>query len=218
MDNFDINTALAIVGLIAGVVSVIIAIVAIFQACFFYSRGKDTEGRVESALEGIKSQVSTLKDANSRITDRLARFATAPRNDSAQTAELFATTLQSLPEIALKLAPPSQVSNDPALQAEVTLSYVGLWYYAASTNVWASFCLPRPEDFDAERHALVKRIVDTSAADFEKMSSLVAQLNQQEIQDPNFAFAHLYNEVVQHLQPLIGDTSEQFSRMSKNQP
>lgn len=218
MENFDINVALSIVGLVAGVVSVIIAIVAIFQACFFYSRGKETEGRVESALEGIKSQVTTLKDVNSRITDRLARYATTPRNDSAQTAELFATTLQSLPEIALKLAPPSQVSNDPALRTEITLSYVGLWYYAASANLWASFCLPRPEDFDADRHALVKRIVDTSAADFEKMSGLVAQLDQHEIQNPGFPFSHLYNEVVNHLQPLTGDTSEHFSRMSKNQP
>jgi hypothetical protein len=206
-----------IVGLVAGVVSVILAVVAIWQAMYFYTQGKATEGRVETALSGMKAQVETLQAVNAKITERLTRFATAPRNESAQTAELFAVTLRSLPEIALKFLLPSQATNEPALRHEITLAYVGLWYYAASTNVWASFCLPRPEDFDQERHAFVKRVVDQSAADFRYMNGLVSQLNQQEIQSQQFQLAHLYTEVIQHLQTLVGDTSEHFARMSKEE-
>jgi hypothetical protein len=204
-----------IISVSTGVASIILALVAIAQAIYYYTQSKNTETRVQTALEAIKAQTDTLQAINARTLDRLTKYVTTPRNDAAQTAELFAVTLRSLPEIALKFMPPNQTTNEAALRREVTLAYVGLWYYAASTNVWASFCLPRPEDFDTERHALVKRIVDQSAADFKYMSSLVSQLDQQEIQNQQFPFAHLYNEVIQHLQPLIGDTSEHFARMSK---
>lgn len=207
-----------IVGLVAGIVSVVLAGVAIWQAMYFYTKGKDTESRVEAALVGIKAQVETLQAVNTKITDRLTRFATTPRNDAAQTAELFAVTLRSLPEIALKFLPPGQATNEPLLRREIMLAYVALWYYSASTNVWASFSLPPPEDFDPERHAFIKRIVDQSSADFRYMSGLVSQLNQQEIKSPQFQYAHFYSDVTQHLHALVGDTSEHFARMSKQQP
>ena len=113
-----------IVGLVAGVVSVILAIVAIWQAMYFYSKGKDTESRAEAALVGIKAQVETLQAVNAKITERLTRFVTTPRNEAAQTAELFAITLRSLPEIALKFLPPSQATNEPALRHEITFDLV----------------------------------------------------------------------------------------------
>lgn len=206
-----------VVGLVAGVVSVILAGVAIWQAMYFYTQGKATEGRVETALAGMKAQVETLQAVNAKITERLARFATSPRNDSAQTAELFAVTLRSLPEIALKFLPPSQNTSNAHLRHEVDLAYVALWYYAAKTNVWASFSLPSPENFEPDRHNFIKHVVDQSAADFKYMSGLVSQLNQQEIQSAQFQFAHLYSEVTEHLQAFVGDTSEHFARMSKQQ-
>lgn len=202
----------------ASIASIILAFFAIWQSMYFYTKGKDTESRAEAALVGIKSQVETLQAVNAKITDRLARFATTPRNDAAQTAELFAVTLRSLPEIALKFLPPGQATNEPVLRREIMLAYVALWYYSASTNVWASFSLPQPEDFDPERHAFIKRIVDQSSADFKYMSGLVSQLNQQEIQSPQFQYAHFYSDVTQHLSALVGDTSEHFARMSKQQP
>jgi hypothetical protein len=182
---------------------------------YFYTQGKTTEGRVETALAGMKAQVDTLQAVNAKITERLTRFVTAPRNDAAQTAELFAVTLRTLPEIALKFQPPSHAPNEAVLRHETTLAYVGLWYYAATANVWASFCLPRPEDFDPERHAYIKRVVDQSATDFKYLEGLISQLDQQEVQSERFEFAHLYTEVTQQLRGLVGDTSEHFARMSR---
>ncbi|MBI3247764.1 MAG: hypothetical protein HYZ50_14770 [Deltaproteobacteria bacterium] len=206
-----------IASIATGVASIILAFVAIWQAMYFYSKDKDTESRVEAALVGIKAQVDTLQTVNAKITERLTRYVTTPRNDTTQASELLAVTLRSLPEIALHFLPPSQATNEPALRNEITLAYVALWYYAASTNVWASFSLPRPEDFDPGKpgHAWSKHVVDQSATDFRYMSSLVSQLNQQEIQHPQFHYAHLYEEVTQYLQALIGDTSEHFARKAK---
>lgn len=209
---------LGIIGLVAGIVSVILAVVAIWQAMYFYSKGKDTESRTEAALVGIKAQVETLQSVNSRITDRLTKFVTTPRNDAAQASDLIAATLGSLPEIALKFLPPSQPSNEAALRHENTLAYVALWHYVASTNVWASFSLPHPSEFNPEHpwHIWCKQVIDQTAADFKYMENLVSQLDQQEIQSPQFQYAHLYNDVIHYLKPKVGDTSEHFARMSKN--
>ena len=212
----DQMDTLGIIGIVAGIVSVILAVVAIWQAMYFFCKGKKTETEVSTALAGIKAQVNTLQSVNTKITDRLTKFVTTPRNDPAQASDLLAITLSNLPEIALKLLPPSQATNESALRQEITLSYAALWYYQATTNVWASFCLPRPEDFDPERHAYSKHVVDQSAADFKYIGNLVSQLDQKEITSQDFQLSHLYNEVEHNLKPLVGDTSEHFARMSKN--
>lgn len=67
------------IGIIAGAVSVILAIVAIWQAMYFYTKGKDTESSVTSSLMGIKAQVETLQSVNTKITDRLTKFVTTPK-------------------------------------------------------------------------------------------------------------------------------------------
>lgn len=205
------------IGIIAGVVSVILAIVAIWQAMYFYTKGKDTESSVTSSLVGIKAQVETLQSVNTKITDRLTKFVTTPRNDSAQASDLLATTLRSLPEIALKLLPPTQTTNEATLRTEVLLAYIAIWHSKAETNIWAAMSLPRPEDFEPERdwHSLCKNIVDRSAADFKYMSGILCQIPQADIQSSSYA--HLYREVVDTLQPLVGDTGEHFARISKNQ-
>ncbi len=209
---------LAIVGLIAGIVSMILVVVAIWQAMYFFCKGKNTETDVSTALEGIKSQVNTLQSVNTKITDRLTRYVTTPRNDPGQASDLLATTLSSLPEIALKFMPPSQSTSAAALRNEITLAYVGMWHYIGSTNVWASFSLPTSEEFTVENtwHSLCKQTLDQTAADFKYMSDLVSKLDQEEIQSPDFQYSHLYNEVIHNFKPLVGDTSEHFARMSKS--
>ena len=206
-----------IISIIAGGISIILAIIAILQAMYFYTKGKDTESRVDSSLIGIKSQVDTLQTVNFKITDRLTRFVTTPRNDTVQSADILNNVISALPDMVLKFAPPppAQTPNESAMRKEITLAYVAIWYYAAVTNVWASFSLPFPKDFDPEKHGLTKRIVDQSANDFKYMDNLVKGLDQKEIQSKDFQYAHLYNEVTHFLLPHIGDTSEHFAKISK---
>ena len=60
-----------IASIVASFVSVILAVIAIWQAIHFYTQGKNTESRVESALSSIKAQVETLQSINGRTLDRL---------------------------------------------------------------------------------------------------------------------------------------------------
>lgn len=73
--------ALGIVGLVAGIVSVILAIIAIWQAVHFYTQGKNTEFRVETALAAIQGQVQTLQAVNGRTLDRLTKYVTTPKDE-----------------------------------------------------------------------------------------------------------------------------------------
>lgn len=203
------------IGVISGVVSVILAIIAIWQAMYFYTKGKDTERNVGLSLMGIKTQVDTLQSVNTKITDRLTKFVTTPRNESAQTSDLLAAALRSVPDIVLKLLPPAQPTNEVALRAELFLTYIAIWHSKAETNIWAAMSLPRPADFDASNswHTLCKNIVDRSAIDFKYMSGILNQIPPADIQASSYA--HLYHEVVDSLQSFVGDTGEHFARMSR---
>ena len=202
------------IGIIAGIVSVILAFVAIWQAMYFYTKGKDTEGSVTSSLVGIKAQVDTLQSVNTKITDRLTKFVTTPRSDTAQTTEITAA-LRSISEVALKFAAPTQDTNIGVLRTELLLAYIAIWHAKAETNIWAAMMLPRPEFFDPQNdgHVLCKNIVDRSAADFKYMGGLLSNIPIADIQTSSYA--HLYQEVVGTLGPLVGDTSEHFVRISQ---
>ena len=202
------------IGIIAGIVSIILAIVAIWQAMYFYTKSKDTESSVTSSLVGIKAQVDTLQSVNSKITDRLTKYVTSPKTDTAQATEITAA-LRNISDIALKFVPPTQDTNIVTLRTEVLLAYIAIWHSKAETNIWAAISLPRPESFDPQIdwHILCKNIVDRSAADFKYMSDILSKIPVADIQAS--AYAHLYQEVVGTLGPRVGDTSEHFVRMSQ---
>lgn len=58
-------------------------------------------------------------------------------------------------------------SNTEALLDELVACYMVLYFYAAQTNFWCQAHLPPIDTFSSTNsyHALVKRILDMSAAD-----------------------------------------------------
>lgn len=206
--------AITIISLIASLASLVLAVIAIWMSMYFYNQSKNTEANVQIALEGIKSQTNTLQSLNARTLDRLTKYVTTPRNDASQTAQLLIT---ALPDIVLKLMPPNPSSNEESLRKEIIHAYIAIWNYVAQTNVWASFCLPSPEDFDEDsaydRH--VSQIVDRSAADFTYMTDIIEKIHPDIIRTT--AYANLYDEVQSQLRPMIGDTKQQFIKRIKQQ-
>lgn len=210
-------SASEIASIVASVVGVILAIVAIWQSMYFYTQAKGSEARVESALEGIRSQTEALKALSARQLDRLTKYATTPREEPNQTAQLLADTMRDIPNIVLRLMPPPpQSSNTSASRAEQVHLYIALWNYVAATNVWSSFMLPRPQEFDdsIHFHRLTKHIVDRSAGDFQFMSSIVDNIPRGEIEACNAYYIDLYNEVQTHLRKTVGDTAHYFAQSS----
>lgn len=200
----------------ASIAAIILAVVAIWQAVHFYSQGKNTESRVETALASIKAQVETLQSINGRTLDRLTKYATTPREDgSSQVANALSSALKELPAIFLQFKVPAQDSTQAVMRREIVSGYICLRYYTAIANINASFSLPHVDEFDENNsyHTYIKDAVDRSAADFKYMTGIVRNLAADEI--TNSFYLNLYNETQRSLINYVGDTAQHFSRQSK---
>jgi hypothetical protein len=203
--------------LAASIASIILAIVAVWQAVYFYTQGKNTEARVETALASIKTQVETLQSINGRTLDRLTKYATTHREDgTSQVASALSTALKELPAIFLQFKVPTQDTSSVATRREIVNCYICLWYYTATANINAALCLPLVEEFDENNgyHVFVKNTVDRSFADFNYMSTVINNLTADDISGSYYL--NLYDETKQSLINFIGDTAQHFSRQSKS--
>lgn len=197
----------------ASIASIILAVVAIWQAVHFYTQGKNTESRVETALSSIRAQVETLQSINGRTLDRLTKYATTHREDGAsQAAQALSTALRDLPAIFLQFKVPSQDSTQAVMRKEIVSGYICMWYYTATANINASFSLPPVDEFDENNqyHAYIKDSIDRSFADFKYMSGIIHNIGADEI-NSSF-YLNLYDEVKNSLINYVGDTAQYFSR------
>jgi hypothetical protein len=205
------------INLATAIASIILAVLAFAQAIYFYTQTKNTETRVDAALSSIKTQVETLQSINGKTLDRLTKYVTTPRDDGpSQAAQALSAAIEQSSAIFQKLQTPTDTSTVTALRNELVITYIALWHYSATTNVWASFSLPPVQEFidTVPYHALVKKVIDRSAADFNLMSSLVAQLTDTQIDASTIR--HFYEEVKDIYQPLVGDTAQHFARQSQS--
>ena len=203
--------------IVASFVSLFVSALAIWLAIYFYTQGKNTEASVQIALEGIRAQTNALQALNARTLDRLTKYVTTPRNEPSQSAQLLADTLRDLPNIVLSLKIPQPQPDNDALRREIIHAYIALWNYTATSNVWSSFCLPPIEEFNENKpyHALVKHIIDRSAADFNYMTGIINQVPNSEITASSYFY--MYDEVLKYLIELVGDTTQQFANRARNQ-
>lgn len=168
--------------LVASVVSVIVGMVAIAMSVAFYLSGRGTEQRVGASLTKIETQTEMLQKITGKQLDRLTRFAIdRPEVEQTKPAELILGLIQIAEPLARILQPATAGATNPqALTAELVNCYIGLYYYTALTNFWAQVNLPAIEEFDETNnlHAVAKRVVDTSDADFVAIAAILTRTDQ----------------------------------------
>jgi hypothetical protein len=206
-----------IASIVASFVSLVLAGVAIWLSLYFYTQGKNTETRVQVALEGIKAQTDALQAINARTLDRLTKYVTTPRDDASQTVQVLYATIRELPDIVLKLRPPTSQSNEEGLRQGLMNAYIALWNYAGTANIWASFSLPPADRFNPADafDRLVQSIVDRSASDFHFLTSLIDQIPTDEIRKS--PYLSLYQEAHTQFRNLVTDTANHFARRAQQQ-
>jgi hypothetical protein len=94
--------------------------------------------------------------------------------------------ISKLPQALTGSLAPQGTSEPPKeLLDELILCYVAIYFYAAHTNVWSQDNLPSAGTFDEANplHALVRRIVDMSAADFQHMDGVIAKISEARLND-----------------------------------
>jgi len=69
--------------------------------------------------------------------------------------------------------------NQETLVGEIITSYIALYFYTAQTNFWAQNYLPSLSEFDDDNtlHTSLRRIVDMSNSDFEKIAQILSTVD-----------------------------------------
>ncbi len=200
----------------ASIASVILAVIAIAMSIFFYTQSKNTESSVKESLSGIRTQTDSLQKLTGRWMDRLTKYVTSPKENT-DTTEQVRQLLQSLPEnIAEQIKLPA-TSENAALTSEIVTSYIALYYYSAVANVWAQFSLPPLNKYDdnPDYSALVSRVVDGSAADFQHMAKLLASLDQAEVQSNSLK--HLLDEAMDLYRDRVATTTQVYAKRAEDE-
>lgn len=176
----------------SSLVSSVLAIVAIILSIWFFILSKNTESRTAASLAEIKTQTEMLNKITGKQIDRFSKYFTEQKpNYIEESLPSLITMFANLPTQLLQQNPPHSDRND--LLQEITLLYSVLYFYTAQTNYWCQFYLPgHPSEFDITDsfHTLTKRIVDTSASDFEIVAKTLPKFDINTIQGTG-AFALL---------------------------
>jgi hypothetical protein len=131
--------AVTIVSLVAGIVSVLLGLLAIGISLYFYTQTKNTEKDVSGLLEGIRAQTETLQKIVGRQMDRLIRGVTeqAPSSDFSALYEMIGA-IKDIPTTVITLLQAPSSSSTQAAQwwkEEAIKGYIGAYYYAACVPV-----------------------------------------------------------------------------------
>lgn len=207
------------INLAGSIVSIVLGVLAIGISLYFYRQSKDSEAKVQIALEGIKAQTETLQTLSQRYMDRLTKYVTTPRTEGVDGSKVIVEALDRIPKtietFVLHLKTPNNQQEQAVLLKELVDSYIGIFYYVGTTNVWASLSLPSPEDFDPENqfHIMVKDIVDRSYNAFQYMERVVSGLDPKRLQGSTLL--PLLTELIKTYRPLVRDTAQTFALRAK---
>jgi hypothetical protein len=163
--------------LASSIVSVILAVLAIVLSLIFYSASKQTESGVNASLTKIETQAEMLAKITGRQLDRLTKFATE-RPEQPEVIPQMIEIIARLPQ-TLTATISQSASDNEALRDELVACYMVMYFYSVQTNFWCQSHLPPIESFDPNNqyHALIKRILDMSAADSAHMKGILDSID-----------------------------------------
>jgi hypothetical protein len=180
------------ISIAAGIASLVLSILAISLSAYFYTQTKNTEKDVAGLLEGIRAQTDALQRIVGRQMDRLIRGVTEQPEGGIRIVYEVLAAIKEIPGSVTNLLQQPSSAAQAAQQwyIEAIKGYIGAYYYAALANIAHQYYLP-PLD-QLQEGDILKRIVDTSHADFVMLDNWFATLDAQELRkNPLW---HLYSE------------------------
>lgn len=173
-------------GMASNIVSMILAIMAMWFAFYIYDKGKATDQSITNSLSKIEAQAELLQKLSGKWMDRLTRYVTQERPPGPldQTLPELVTVLATLPQaITMQINQPTKSDPPEHLIEELLTCYIVIYYYTALTNFWTQGYLPDVADFDEknEFHQLTKRVTDGSSQDFGNIARILEATDQQRL-------------------------------------
>lgn len=180
-------TSVEVWSIASSIVSMILAILAMWFAFYVYDKGKGTDQSITNSLAKIEAQAESLQKLSGKWMDRLTRYVTTERPPGPldqQLPHLIAVLTQLPQAITMQITRPQ--TNDPPEQLveELISCYIAMYYYAALTNFWAAGYLPDVAEADDknEFQMMTRRIIDGSCQDFNNIAKLLGTLDQQRLE------------------------------------
>lgn len=229
---------LAITGLVAGLVSIVIGMVAIALSVAFYFAAKGAESAVNTALAGIEAQTQLLAEISTRHLKDLVGLVSQtarPPETTVDTMTAFAIAIRGLPQSAEPGLLQPQRTNEtphgetisnhgiPQFPAAIDKTmvrdnfislYYALYFYTAFLNVTAQGWLPNEEDYSEtdRNHKMAREMLDLTAWDFRLMANA---LDLWVATEPDYVRGHrlyqLFGVSGQALMNSVRNASEEFA-------
>lgn len=201
-------TNLELASLAAAITSIVLSVVAIWLALYFYHKSKQTEKTVASDLTEIKIQASALERMTGRWMDRFTRYAVNPKPADETTTLLMSIVERSISPMNTELKQINE--NDPPedLITELITCYILIHYYSAVTNVASLGYLPENISQIAS-NVNIKELVESSNATFFHIDKILENIDQDKLRD-NGSYS-LYCETISDYKPLVKDTTLHYS-------
>lgn len=198
--------------IVASVVSVLLGLFAIALSLYFYARGRQNEVAASNALTQIQTQAEMLQKLAGRQLDRLTKYVTEGGPSSKEeTLPQIEALINKLPtQLTEVLAKQPGHENYEQLKGEVVTCYCLLYFYTAQANFWAQWSLPSIDVFDPKNqfHAMAKRILDMSDADFGTLAKLLPGQDLKRIEGT--AAYQLVNEAKDQWRNSVRNTEQAF--------
>jgi hypothetical protein len=185
-------TNIELVSFIASVASLIMALVAMWQAVHFYNQAKTAELNTATTLESIKTQAAMLEKMTARWMDRFTKYVTTPKEADETTTRLI-ELIEVKQQLALSLPSPQDSARQKAqFISELITSYIAIFYYVGLTNLTTQSFLPTQIE-NLQPDDAIKRIVDQSNTDY---LYILGILNSNQEQVATSSLNHLYQQAI----------------------
>ncbi|MFA6190959.1 MAG: hypothetical protein WC665_01275 [Sulfurimonas sp.] len=198
----------------ASIASIVLAIVAIVLAVYFYTQAKQSEKDVANSLSKIEAQSQALEKITGRQVERLTKHITERKGldeihpDLKIIADMASTFKQSNNKIQ------NFEGND---RLQIVKYMIGAYYYCSVANYYAFMSLPEASNFDEKNnfHNRTKHTLDTTSSDVKYIQKQfdTLKITDQEINESGLE--NLYKETVEAWLPTVKDASSSFVKIEE---
>lgn len=196
----------------AAILSIGIAMFAIWLSITFYFKSKESEQEASKSLAKIETQAGILQKLNADQLDKLLDHALKQKQS---------ITEQAMPHVMEALSDITQViqqnqtgdKDQPITNEQAYELFIALYFYIAQTNYWAQFYIPDFKDFKPDSndsHFLYKNIVDTSFHDFNTIEKMLDNCDQEIL--AKASNANLLTETNSNWKKFVTDTTGYLTR------
>jgi hypothetical protein len=199
-----------VINVAAALASIVLAVVAIGLAVYFYVRGRDSEGRASSVLSQIQTQIGTLDKLSGKMLDRLTRVSVEPRPEQEAILTII-SALRQLPE-GLANGPRGPVPQNVP-QGEWIAALVSGYYYSSMANFLLQGMITAVDD-GTGIYKNLEWLIEASYRDFRYLEDLLGEAGQSTLEGNRLR--PLYEETIRNWRPWVRSAFESYKTRHAN--